>query len=217
MSLLSLSSLSPPRSHEGGARERAWINLKKMCQNPKSPNPTLPNRGGEGHHEQRPQRQQQEQDRDRDLRKQALVHELSAKLASGDPSAQIEAARDVRRIARASARARSAFAVAAVVDPLVSMLAAPDRPAKESALLALLNLAVRNERWAPPSNLGLFWIYLWFGGGFGNIYVSLVVDSVIWILWWSVKFWGKNWLFCGCKGIRYTLLVCSWSQKEKLC
>lgn len=58
---------------------------------------------------------------------------------------EVEAAREVRRLTRASARHRRKLAGA--VEPLVAMLrsGAPDG-AGEAALLALLNLAVRDER-----------------------------------------------------------------------
>ncbi|KAG1326715.1 U-box domain-containing protein 14 [Cocos nucifera] len=105
-----------------------------MCQNPSpssSPNPNA---------------SPSEEEQSRDVKKQAQVQELARRLADGDAAARVQAARDIRKLARASAKARSAFAVAAVVQPLVSMLPSPDPEARESALLALLNLAVRNER-----------------------------------------------------------------------
>lgn len=113
-----------------------------MCQNPSlssTPNPdSNPNPS--------PSPRQEEEQEARDRRKQALVQELAWKLSHGDAAAQVQAARDIRRLARASAKIRSMFAVADVVHPLVSMLPSPDPEARESALLALLNLAVRNER-----------------------------------------------------------------------
>jgi len=57
---------------------------------------------------------------------------------------EVDAAREVRRLTRASARHRRKLAAA--VDPLVAMLRAPAPGAGEAALLALLNLAVRDER-----------------------------------------------------------------------
>jgi hypothetical protein len=56
----------------------------------------------------------------------------------------VDAAREVRRLTRASARHRRKLAAA--VDPLVAMLRSPAPEAGEAALLALLNLAVRDER-----------------------------------------------------------------------
>ncbi|XP_027062659.1 U-box domain-containing protein 7-like [Coffea arabica] len=69
-------------------------------------------------------------------------------LRSGNLNAQIEAAKDVRKLVRksksSSSKTRSRLAAAGVIPPLVSMLHQP--AAREPALLALLNLAVRNER-----------------------------------------------------------------------
>ncbi|KAE8654877.1 hypothetical protein F3Y22_tig00117034pilonHSYRG00056 [Hibiscus syriacus] len=77
------------------------------------------------------------------LQKQAFIHELSQKLITGDLQAKIEAARDVRK---SSVKTRSKFTAAGVIQPLVSMLSSPNLDAREASLLALLNLAVRNER-----------------------------------------------------------------------
>ncbi|CAO2198658.1 unnamed protein product [Urochloa humidicola] len=57
---------------------------------------------------------------------------------------EVDAAREVRRLTRASARHRRKLAPA--VEPLVAMLRAGAPDAGEAALLALLNLAVRDER-----------------------------------------------------------------------
>lgn len=69
-------------------------------------------------------------------------------LRSGNLDAQIEAAKDVRKLVRrsksSSSKTRSRLAAAGVIPPLVSMLHQPS--AREPALIALLNLAVRNER-----------------------------------------------------------------------
>ncbi|KAK9091822.1 hypothetical protein Syun_026733 [Stephania yunnanensis] len=82
------------------------------------------------------------------LRKQALIQDLSQKLNNGDGDleAKIQAAKDIRKLAKSSIKTRSNFAVAGVVQPLVSMLSSSNLDAREAALLALLNLAVRNER-----------------------------------------------------------------------
>lgn len=82
----------------------------------------------------------------RNLKRQALLRDLSRQLAYGDLAARVQAARDIRRLARASVKARSVFAVDGVVGPLVAMLPSREREEREAALLALLNLAVRNER-----------------------------------------------------------------------
>ncbi|RWW10793.1 hypothetical protein GW17_00025646 [Ensete ventricosum] len=78
------------------------------------------------------------EERCRDPKKQAPVKDLARRLSSG-----YSAAREVRKLSRASARVRAVFAV---VQPLIVMLAAEDHDNREAALLALLNLAVRNER-----------------------------------------------------------------------
>ncbi|XP_022728199.1 U-box domain-containing protein 15-like [Durio zibethinus] len=79
--------------------------------------------------------------------KQTLVLELSEKLITGDLQAKIEAARDIRKVVRkSSVKTRSKFAAAGVIQPLVFMLLSSNLDAREASLLALLNLAVRNER-----------------------------------------------------------------------
>ncbi|KAG9448527.1 hypothetical protein H6P81_008492 [Aristolochia fimbriata] len=79
-------------------------------------------------------------------RKQSLVSDLALRLVNGDLESRIQAARDIRKLAKASAGTRSVFAAAGVIQPLVSMLGPSEPGARESALLALLNLAARNER-----------------------------------------------------------------------
>eukprot|EP01018_Ginkgo_biloba_P023377 Gb_02099 [translate_table: standard] len=56
------------------------------------------------------------------------------------------AAREIRRLTKTSAKSRAYLAAGGVIAPLVSMLKSDDMEAQEAALLALLNLAVRNER-----------------------------------------------------------------------
>ncbi|KAK8694235.1 hypothetical protein V6N13_071790 [Hibiscus sabdariffa] len=81
------------------------------------------------------------------LQKHALIHELSQKLITGDLQAKIEAARDIRKhVRKSSVKTRSKFGAAGLIHPLVSMLSSPNLDACEASLLALLNLAVRNER-----------------------------------------------------------------------
>uniref|UniRef100_A0A2P2J3C7 Armadillo/beta-catenin repeat family protein n=1 Tax=Rhizophora mucronata TaxID=61149 RepID=A0A2P2J3C7_RHIMU len=82
------------------------------------------------------------------LRKQIQIVELADKLSNGDLHAQIEAARGIRKLVRKSfsGKARSKFAAAGVIQPLVLMLLSPNVDAQEASLVALLNLAVRNER-----------------------------------------------------------------------
>ncbi|KAF5482645.1 hypothetical protein F2P56_003198 [Juglans regia] len=87
-------------------------------------------------------------------RKQTQIMQLSEKLIHGDLDSQIEAARDIRKLVRKSSsssssssmKTRSKLAAAGVIQPLVLMLVSPSLDAREASLLALLNLAVRNER-----------------------------------------------------------------------
>ncbi|KAL9384617.1 hypothetical protein Peur_021627 [Populus x canadensis] len=81
------------------------------------------------------------------LRKQTQIVELSERLMSGDLKTQIEAARDIRKLVRkSSAKTRTKLAAAGVIQPLIFMLLSPNFDARHASLLALLNLAVRNER-----------------------------------------------------------------------
>ncbi|KAL6975510.1 hypothetical protein U1Q18_024306 [Sarracenia purpurea var. burkii] len=80
-------------------------------------------------------------------RKQTLIEEVAEKLINGDLDAKVQAARDIRKLVRkSSVKTRSKFAAAGVIQPLVFMLVSPAMDAREASLLALLNLAVRNER-----------------------------------------------------------------------
>ncbi|KAL6287150.1 hypothetical protein ACE6H2_011540 [Prunus campanulata] len=87
-------------------------------------------------------------------RKQTLILEISSKLIHGDLEAKIEAARDIRNLVRksssssssSSSKTRSKLGAAGVISPLVLMLCSPNADARQVSLLALLNLAVRNER-----------------------------------------------------------------------
>lgn len=121
-----------------------------MCQNPKpspAPNPDpspSPSPGPSPSPSRNPNPGGEERWRG-DLKKQALVQDLARRLSGGDMSTRVQAAREVRKLARASAKSRSAFAVAPVVQPLIAMLPSPDHDAREAALLAILNIAVRNE------------------------------------------------------------------------
>lgn len=81
------------------------------------------------------------------LRKQTQIVELSERLMNGDLKTQIEAARDIRKLVRkSSAKTRTKLAAAGVIQPLIFMLLSPNFDARHASLLALLNLAVRNER-----------------------------------------------------------------------
>ncbi|XP_057751775.1 U-box domain-containing protein 4 [Arachis stenosperma] len=65
-------------------------------------------------------------------------------LYSGDPELQVQAARDIRRLTKTSPRCRRQLSEA--VGPLVSMLRVDSSESHEPALLALLNLAVKDEK-----------------------------------------------------------------------
>ncbi|PKU69108.1 U-box domain-containing protein 3 [Dendrobium catenatum] len=107
-----------------------------MCQNP---NPSFgPNHNG------LPSPSNPKEDRE--LKRQVQVKEFALVLANSDVAVRVQAARDIRKIVRGSPRGRSAFAVPAIIQPLVAMLQSADHVSRESALLALLNMAVRNER-----------------------------------------------------------------------
>ncbi|KAH6810326.1 ARM repeat superfamily protein [Perilla frutescens var. frutescens] len=64
-------------------------------------------------------------------------------LQSGDPSSAVQAAKDIRRLTKTSRRHRRHFSAA--VTPLVDMLCGGSAHAKEAALAALLNLAVKDD------------------------------------------------------------------------
>ena len=79
----------------------------------------------------------------------AVVQQVSDKLVSGSLQWKIEAAREIRKLVRkspSSSKTRSRLGAAGVVQPLVFMLSSSNPDARHSSLLALLNLAVRNER-----------------------------------------------------------------------
>ncbi|XP_047160765.1 U-box domain-containing protein 15 [Vigna umbellata] len=83
------------------------------------------------------------------LGKHTQIIELSEKLLDGNLSAKIEAAREIRKMVRKSSpssKIRAKLAAAGVIEPLVLMLSSSNIEARQSSLLALLNLAVRNER-----------------------------------------------------------------------
>lgn len=91
-------------------------------------------------------------------KKEILIHDLAEKLINGDLQTQIEAARDIRKVVKkSSVKTRSKFAAAGVLQPLVLMLVSSNLDACEASLLALLNLAVRNERFVSRS---FFTIYI---------------------------------------------------------
>ncbi|RDX89232.1 U-box domain-containing protein 4, partial [Mucuna pruriens] len=65
-------------------------------------------------------------------------------LSSGQPEMRLQAARDIRRLTKTSQRCRRQLSEA--VGPLVSMLRVDSPESHEPALLALLNLAVKDEK-----------------------------------------------------------------------
>lgn len=73
----------------------------------------------------------------------SAVHRALHLIQSDDPDLKLEAAREIRRLTKTSQRCRRQLAQA--VQPLVLMLRSPDSD-HESALLALLNLAVKDEK-----------------------------------------------------------------------
>ncbi|KAI5055720.1 hypothetical protein GOP47_0029619 [Adiantum capillus-veneris] len=79
------------------------------------------------------------------LNKQRM-QEVLLSLLYGMGDSRIRAAHQIRKLTKSSAKCRAYFAAAGVIIPLVSMLKSSAMDVKEAALLALLNLAVRNER-----------------------------------------------------------------------
>lgn len=87
---------------------------------------------------------------------------------SGEPHLCLQAARDIRRLTKTSQRCRRQLSQA--VGPLVSMLRVDSPESHESALLALLNLAVKDEKYLTTlpfyspkiKNGGKFWLIIFF-------------------------------------------------------
>lgn len=85
-------------------------------------------------------------------RNQILIFQLSQKLIHGDLHSRIQAAKDLRNLARKSSpKSRSNLGASSLIQPLVCMLLSPSLDAREASLLALLNLASRNERFVSLS------------------------------------------------------------------
>ncbi|KAM7492438.1 hypothetical protein LguiA_035359 [Lonicera macranthoides] len=102
------------------------------------------------------------------LKKQTLIEQVSQKLIIGDLETKIQAAREIRKLVRkSSVKTRSKFAAAGVIQPLVFMLLSSNLDAREAALLALLNLAVRNERMS-VSVITVLLACVWMPRKFGN-------------------------------------------------
>lgn len=72
------------------------------------------------------------------------VAELLDRVTSADEECRIEAAREIRWLTKTSLKNRRKFSGA--VRPLVSMLRSGNHEAAQAAILALLNLAVKDER-----------------------------------------------------------------------
>lgn len=82
-------------------------------------------------------------------KKQTLIDEISSNLISGDLLTKIQAAKEIRSLIRNqtnSSKIRDKFALAGVIQPLVLMLYNRNHDARQVSLLALLNLASRNDR-----------------------------------------------------------------------
>ncbi|KAL9261864.1 U-box domain-containing protein [Drosera capensis] len=80
------------------------------------------------------------------------IQVISLALTTGTLISQIQAAKEIRKLVRSSpspasaAKTRSRLVAAGVVQPLVSMLGCGSVEAREVGLVAVLNLAARNER-----------------------------------------------------------------------
>ncbi|KAF8407669.1 hypothetical protein HHK36_006804 [Tetracentron sinense] len=78
------------------------------------------------------------------VRTPTIVHQTMKLIQSEDPNSEIQAARDIRRLTKTSQKHRRLFSGA--IEPLVSMLRSDSLECNEAALLALLNLAVKDEK-----------------------------------------------------------------------
>lgn len=74
------------------------------------------------------------------------VEEIVWAVLHGEEDVKVRAAKEIRNMTKTSARSRAKLAAGGVIVPLVKMLSSPNMEAKEAALLALLNLAVKNEK-----------------------------------------------------------------------
>ncbi|EEF30182.1 Vacuolar protein, putative [Ricinus communis] len=92
---------------------------------------------------------EEEEEEKWNVKKETLIQQVSERLKKGDLNTQIQAAKDLRKLVRkssSSTKTRSKFAAAGVIQPLVFMLFSSNLDARHASLLALLNLAVRNQR-----------------------------------------------------------------------
>ncbi|XP_049414355.1 U-box domain-containing protein 15 [Solanum stenotomum] len=105
---------------------------------------------GKGNLEEEEEEEEQMQTKNRKCK--SVIEEIAEKLKSAvEEVEKIEAAKEIRKLVRKSSfsgKTRSRFAAAGVIPPLVDMLqpCSYSLLAREAALLALLNLASRNER-----------------------------------------------------------------------
>ncbi|KAL3363658.1 hypothetical protein AABB24_012750 [Solanum stoloniferum] len=96
--------------------------------------------------------EEEEQMQTKNRKCKSVIEEIAEKLKSAvEEVEKIEAAKEIRKLVRKSSfsgKTRSRFAAAGVIPPLVDMLqpCSYSLLAREAALLALLNLASRNER-----------------------------------------------------------------------
>ncbi|KAF5199255.1 hypothetical protein FRX31_011157 [Thalictrum thalictroides] len=74
----------------------------------------------------------------------SIVNQTIELIESNDPYSKIQAAKEIRRLTKTSLKYRRHFAC--TIDPLVSMLKSDSLESNEFALLALLNLAVKDEK-----------------------------------------------------------------------
>lgn len=95
----------------------------------------------------------------------AAVQAILDRVRAGGQESRAEAAREIRRLTRTSSENRRLLSGAIL--PLVSMLRSGARGCSEAAVLALLNLAVQDERCESPlallgilHNRSLSWLFL---------------------------------------------------------
>lgn len=114
--------------------------------------------------------EEEEEEQKKNRKCKNVIEEIAEKLKSAvEEVEKIEAAREIRKLVRKSSfsgKTRSRFAAAGVIPPLVDMLqpCSYSLLAREAALLALLNLASRNERFVLLNSFFFFLrnnIYLW--------------------------------------------------------
>ena len=132
-----------------------------------------------------------EEDNTWNRKKQIVIEQVANKVIYGeDIYAKIQGARDIRRLVRNSSavRARSSFAAAGVIPALIPMLSEVNFEAREAALVALLNLAARNELYVFYLGFGLILcdMFVYFFVVFGE-FVSIGYFCLICV--WNWGFW----------------------------